>query len=104
MNWIGLKTQEQLELINKASFEKPQIIFKHSTSCNISADAYDEMNKMDATAWYLDLLAYRNISNQIADDYGVQHKSPQVIIVKDGKAVFNESHWKIKAVTIESHL
>ena len=104
MNWIGLKSAEQLELIKTASFEKPQIIFKHSTRCSVSADAYDEMDKADLTAWYLDLLANRALSNQIASDFGVMHQSPQIIIIKDGKAAFNESHWRIKAENVKATL
>ncbi len=104
MNWVGLKSKEQLDLINQISFEKPQIIFKHSTQCNISADAYKEMSQMEATAWYLDLLANRDVSNLIAEMYDVKHQSPQVIIIKDGQAIYNESHWRIKTDLVQEAL
>ncbi|OJV52786.1 MAG: hypothetical protein BGO31_03225 [Bacteroidetes bacterium 43-16] len=101
MKWIELKEAGQLEAINKASSEKAQIIFKHSTQCNISADAMDEMNKMDAEAWYLDLLAHRDISNLIAEQYQIRHQSPQVLVIKNNEVVYHESHWRIKAEVIK---
>ncbi|HTO17435.1 MAG TPA: bacillithiol system redox-active protein YtxJ [Edaphocola sp.] len=104
MNWTEINDMNQLETIKKASFENPQIIFKHSTRCNVSADAFRRMEQSDLSAWYLDLLAHRDLSNQIAKDYEVTHKSPQVIIIKDGKAVYNESHWRIKPEIIKEHL
>ncbi|WP_294234557.1 monothiol bacilliredoxin BrxC family protein, partial [uncultured Chryseobacterium sp.] len=45
--------------------------------------------------YYLDLLAYRPLSNRIADDLGVTHQSPQLIVIENGKAVNNASHQNI---------
>lgn len=104
MNWIGLKTDEQLDLINQASKEKLQIIFKHSTKCSISSNAYKEMEKVDTTAWYVDIFEYRPISNKIAELYDVKHESPQVLFIKDGHVVYHESHRKITQTEIEEQL
>ncbi len=104
MNWTPLNDMNQLEAIKNASFENPQIIFKHSTRCNVSADAFRLMETSDLSAWYLDLLAFRAISNQIAEDFEVKHQSPQIIIIKNGKAIYNESHWRIKPEVIKNYL
>lgn len=104
MKWKPIERIDQLATIKNASFEQAQIIFKHSTQCNISADALAEMDRSDHEAWYLDLLAHRDISDRIAVEYAVAHKSPQVIVIKNGQAVYNESHWRIRPEDIVTHL
>ncbi|WP_143959590.1 bacillithiol system redox-active protein YtxJ [Litoribacter populi] len=102
MNWINLEQAVQLEDIKKESHEQPVMIFKHSTRCSISGMAIDRLtrNWKDAETahikpYYLDLINFRDISNQIAQEFGVQHESPQVILVKDGKAIYDNSHMGI---------
>ena len=99
MNWEKLTNASQLNQIKTDSTEKPIIIFKHSTSCSISRMVLDRLTRnwkdeemKSADFYFLDLLSYRDISNQIAHDFGVRHESPQVIIIKEGKAVYNNSH------------
>lgn len=104
MNWTPLTDMDQLDAIEAASFHIPQVLFKHSTRCNISADAYDEMSLAAADAWYLDLLRFRTISDEIAARYGVLHKSPQVLIISNGICVYHESHWRIKSDTVLAHI
>lgn len=104
MKWIELNEINQLKEIAAQSQTKAQIIFKHSTQCNISADALAEMNHFKGEAWYLDLLAHRDISNQIAEQFQVRHQSPQVIIIKNNEVVYHESHWRIKAETIQDKI
>lgn len=92
----NLTEAQQLVIIDEASKKKPQILFKHSTHCNISADALEEINKSDFEIWFLDLLAYRSVSDEIAYHYNIIHKSPQILVIQDGKCIYNESHWRIK--------
>ncbi|MEO0583265.1 MAG: bacillithiol system redox-active protein YtxJ [Bacteroidota bacterium] len=101
-NWQNLTTAENLQAIIEASHERPQLIFKHSTTCGISAQALyklesasDELTDV-ADVHYLDLLSYRPISNQVAQTTGVLHQSPQVILVSEGKVVHNASHFSIE--------
>jgi bacillithiol system protein YtxJ len=107
MNWITLDNVAQLDEIVEKSNEKPQLIFKHSTRCSVSTfakriltseytDAVDE--KMDI--YYLDLIAFRDVSNAIEDKFSVMHQSPQVILIKNGKAVYNASHSDISLDTV----
>jgi bacillithiol system protein YtxJ len=96
MNWNEFTDEAGLEAIKEASKEKPQIIFKHSTTCSISTMAKGRLERSqapeNAVFHYLDLKAYRSISNKIADDFSVEHQSPQILIIKNGKCVYDESH------------
>lgn len=96
MTWIPLQNEDQLNKIIDASANKPQLIFKHSTRCSISSMAKNRLDKKDlpenADFYYLDLLKYRSLSNKIADTFDVHHQSPQVLLIKDGKCVYDESH------------
>jgi bacillithiol system protein YtxJ len=111
MNWIPLNDETQLDEILAASNNIPQVIFKHSTRCSISSMAknrLDRKNAPDGINFYLlDLIKYRSISNRIAEIFNVSHQSPQVLVVQNGKCIFNESHSgidfdEIEAVTMQS--
>lgn len=102
MNWNTLADINQLADIDALSIDKPILVFKHSTRCSISATALSRLERNwkaeDAdkvTPYYLDLLQHRDISNAIADKYGVEHESPQALVIKDGKVVYHESHMGI---------
>lgn len=106
MNWNNLESLAQLDAIEEISFEIPVAIFKHSTRCHISRAALrmfeNELNlKHEIAPYFLDLLQYRNVSNEIASRFGVQHQSPQIIVIKDGKAIYNASHERIDATQLE---
>ncbi len=96
MNWKEFTNEKGLEEITKRSAEKPQVIFKHSTRCSISSMAKSRLERAEEPQGidfnYLDLIAHRDISAKIADDFDVQHASPQILIIKDGKCVYDESH------------
>lgn len=99
MNWIPLTTEDQLILIKEKSFSVPQVIFKHSTRCSTSSMVLNRLERAEAPAtidfYYLDLLAHRNISNKIAEDFQVYHESPQVLLIRNGECVYDESHMAI---------
>jgi bacillithiol system protein YtxJ len=93
-----LTTKEELEIIDEISHQKPVILFKHSTRCSISRFAlkrFDEEYDFseEQMNWYLlDLLNYRDLSNEIARRYNIEHQSPQILVIKNGKVIFNASH------------
>ena len=99
MAWITLTSEEQLNDIVSKSAIKPQVIFKHSTRCSISSVAQQRLQKGNLPEnidfHYLDLIANRGLSNKIADIFHVHHESPQVLIIKDGKCIYDESHLAI---------
>lgn len=97
-DWNTISTLEELDKIKDASFTKPQIIFKHSTRCSISMMAKSRLEKglQDISAlsdvYYLDLLSFRNISNEVATRFNIEHESPQIIILKNGTPIYDASH------------
>lgn len=106
-----LSTVQQWQEALRQSDRKPLFIFKHSTRCNISADAYDAYAAYLRTApndaidyTIVDVLESRPVSNDIAAALGVTHASPQAILVKDGKAAWHTSHWHITEAALEEHL
>ena len=102
MDWIKLETENQLVNIQQKSYDQPVLIFKHSTRCSISRFALKQFeneftleDRVDA--YFLDLLEYRDISNEIASRFGVYHQSPQLLLIKNGQSVYDASHSDIDA-------
>lgn len=102
VGWRQLTDLGQLNEIIAESADKPVIIFKHSTRCSVSRMVLKQFeNEFDLhekiTPYFLDLLEHRDISNEIASRFVVFHQSPQLIVIKDGNAIFNDSHGSIDA-------
>ena len=108
MHWIHLTDEEQLNQIISNSQEKPQVIFKHSTRCSISAVALQRLQKAtqpsDIDFYFLDLIAHRSLSNKIAQVFKVHHESPQVLVIKEGACVYDESHLGISMDDIKAQV
>lgn len=101
MNWVPLQQESQIEEIISTSNTKTQIIFKHSTRCSVSGMAKNRLIQKQLEGvdfYYLDLLKYRPISNKIATVFNVHHQSPQILVIKKGACIYDESH---SAITIE---
>lgn len=100
MNWIKLTDADQLKDIREKSAEIPQVIFKHSTRCAISSMALSRLEREKQPEgidfYYLDLIAFRNLSSKVAEDFDVWHESPQILVIKNGKCVYDESHTAIR--------
>jgi len=96
MNWIELNSQEQVDLIKERSKEQPQIIFKHSTRCSVSGMAKNRLERSEpvpgAAFYFLDLIRHRSLSDAIAETFSVYHESPQVLVIRNGECVYDESH------------
>jgi len=109
-SWRRIKSNKDLEDALTLSHELPVILFKHSTTCSRSAFAKHRLESNYSIAtdravfYYLDLLNHRDVSNNIALKLGVMHQSPQVILVKKGKAIFNTSHESISLKALEERL
>ncbi|AUC76091.1 bacillithiol system redox-active protein YtxJ [Olleya sp. Bg11-27] len=103
--WKNLTTVSQLDDIAKLSKEKTQVIFKHSTRCGISSmvmnqfvAAFDLDINLDL--YYLDLLNYREVSNEAGYKFQVMHQSPQLLVIKNGVAVAHASHGAINEIDL----
>lgn len=103
-NFIKLDTIEKLEQLFSKSVEKPIVLFKHSTTCPISAGVYQEISNADADINLVIIQNSRDVSNAIAKKTGVRHESPQAIVVKNGKVVYQASHYDVTASDVEKIL
>ncbi|MBI3138722.1 MAG: bacillithiol system redox-active protein YtxJ [Sphingobacteriales bacterium] len=108
MNWIELRTRQQLADIIALSHKRPQVIFKHSTRCSISSIALTRLKKAGnlegADFYYLDLLAFRELSGQIAGTFRVAHESPQLLLIKNGECTYEESHLGITPAELQEQI
>lgn len=108
LNWLELHAQSELDAV--LSSDKTVAIFKHSTRCPISSMAKNRIERSWESAnpstpiYLLDLIRYRNLSNHIEDSLDVQHESPQLILVKNKKAVYSSSHSAIDANEVAKHI
>jgi len=105
MNWISFTSADQLNEIKK--HEGYSLIFKHSTRCSISMMAkrrfeldWEDLPE-DMPLYFLDLISYRELSAQVAQLFQVHHESPQLLLIKDGECVLDQSHG---AISVEEAL
>jgi bacillithiol system protein YtxJ len=106
--WQPLTESEQLTDIVRESHDKPVLIFKHSTTCSISAAAKSKIERQwpdadlsDVKIYYLDLLRFRPISAEIATKFGIRHESPQLLLIQDGECRFDASHMGIRLTDVK---
>ena len=98
LNWKSLEDNLQIDNAIDLSFEKPVVIFKHSTRCGISRMVLNgfqnnaDFDEEKVLLLYLDLLQYRDVSNEISKRFSIIHQSPQMIILKAGEVVHYSSH------------
>ena len=108
MQWIELKSESQLDEIRNNSKKRPQVIFKHSTRCSISSVALQRLERSaapsEADFYFLDLLQHRSLSNKIAEAFDVYHESPQILVIKNGECVYDESHMGISMDLIKDQI
>lgn len=106
IQWQALETLDDLKSILNQSHQNYVAIFKHSTRCGTSLYVKDKLEseasliKENIDFYYLDLLRFRSLSNEIAEKFNVIHQSPQLIILKDEKVVFHTSHLAINSENI----
>ena len=106
--WITLEASTDLENIITQSSKRPQAIFKHSTRCSISSMAKSRLERAGKSdnfdLYYLDLIRYRDLSNMIAERFDVEHESPQILVIKNGSCVYDESHSGISMEELEEQV
>lgn len=108
--WNGLTSLTQLDDIKEKSLLKTQLIFKHSTRCGISRMVKNQFLKdydfteKDFDLYYLDLIEYRTISNEIANIFQVYHESPQLLVIKNGIAITSKSHGAINDMDLNRYI
>ena len=99
----ALSDLDMLEAAIAESRERPVLLFKHSRTCGVSAEALDELrahlDRDDAGATYkmVTVQSHRQVSDEVADRLGVRHETPQAILIRDGRPVWKASHFRITA-------
>jgi bacillithiol system protein YtxJ len=108
MDWIKLESENQLSEIHEKSHAENILIFKHSTRCSISRATLDRLERnwdqegvKNVQPYFLDLIANREVSNQVSKNFNVEHESPQVLLIRDGQSVYNRSHFDISFQSIK---
>jgi bacillithiol system protein YtxJ len=108
MAWLTLNTLQQIQSLTEESFTKPVVVLKHSTRCSISVMALGRLDRSEfpttASFYLLDLLNHRDISQLLSETFGVHHESPQILIIKNGECVYDESHQGIRMQEIIDNL
>ena len=110
INWVPLKDKTQLEELIKISSDKPVLIFKHSTRCGISRMVLKNFERdydipeTEMDLYFLDLLNYRALSQEISTKFNVMHQSPQVLVIKNGAVIYHDSHDYISVAKIKELL
>ncbi len=110
VNWIPLNSLKQLEEIKELSKTESIAIFKHSTSCGISRGVLKKFeNSFDEElstlkVYYLDLLSFREISNEVGYQFQVIHQSPQLLVIKNEIAVAFASHYDIMSIDLKIYV
>jgi bacillithiol system protein YtxJ len=99
MNWNALNSPADLDHAVEVSQKQKVMLFKHSTRCSISAAALGRLERnwqandsQKIVPFFLDLIQHRDVSNLIASRFGVEHESPQVLVIENGKCIYHNSH------------
>jgi len=100
--YTEITTLPEWENVLQKSKEKPILLFKHSTTCPVSAAAYREFTSFDShvDAYLVKVIESRPVSNEIESNLGVQHQSPQIFIVSNEEPIWHASHWNITETKI----
>ena len=99
-----ISDEAALEELIARSKDAPVILFKHSSTCPVSASAYREMSKLSEDVALLVVQRARDISREVEQRTGVRHESPQAIVLRNGQAVWTASHWDVTSENVEEAL
>lgn len=110
VNWIPINSLYQIEEIKELSKHETILIFKHSTRCGISRMVIKMFEKKfgknmkDLKVYYLDLLSFREVSNEVGYTFQVLHQSPQLLVIQNETAIAHASHYDITTLDVTSYL
>lgn len=107
--WLRLTRVDELDRLHQESFDQDVVIFKHSTRCGISRMVLREFEKSfdvsqeNLKLYFLDLLSFREVSNEVVIRFQVLHQSPQLIVLRNGNTVHHSSHYSIDAGVLQNN-
>jgi bacillithiol system protein YtxJ len=105
-NLEELRSIQELDEALDESQNRPVLFFKHSLTCPISTRAFRELqsylNNADPRISYklITVQTARTVSNEAASRLHLDHQSPQAILVRNGRELWNASHYDITASTL----
>jgi bacillithiol system protein YtxJ len=99
-HFVKVTDSKGFEELADRSNERPVVIFKHSLTCPISAAAYEQMSEFAGEVALVEVQRARELSAEIENRLGVNHESPQVIVLRNGQVVWDASHFKITADSV----
>ena len=101
MNFSPVSDDAALEELFSRSHTEPVLLFKHSTACPISARAYRQMEDVKTPVSIVVVQKNRDLSRAVEERTGVRHETPQALVLRNGRAVWNASHYDITADVVE---
>lgn len=105
-----LSTTDELDTALARSSQHPVVIFKHSPTCGISAQAFESISEWLADAspaaefFVVPVRSSRELSTAIAKKFGIRHESPQALVIDDGRVVWHGSHFRATADAVRAAL
>ena len=102
--FIKIDSLQTLDSLFEQSNTQPVFLFKHSSTCGISADIHHQLRAIDGDVHIVVVQDHRPVSNAIASRTGIRHASPQAFVIKDGKTVYQASHYGIDPASIKGFL
>ncbi|HEV7744383.1 MAG TPA: bacillithiol system redox-active protein YtxJ [Pyrinomonadaceae bacterium] len=100
-HFVKVTDSKSLGELTKRSIERPVVIFKHSLTCPISAAAYEQMAEYEGEVELVEVQRARELSDEIENQLGVTHESPQVLVLRNGQVAWSASHFKITAAAVD---
>jgi bacillithiol system protein YtxJ len=106
---------EQLDRLLSESHTRPLLLFKHSFSCGVSAEALDELidhlnadivaaGVPDPRYAIVTVQTHRDVSNAVSTKLGVRHETPQALLIRDGRVIWSASHFRVTAEAMKKAL
>lgn len=108
-NWIEVQENSQIDQIVELSYQQTCVIYKHSTRCSLSFVAKHRLESDwdkeldDVVTFYLDVIAHRGVSQEVAKRFSVYHESPQVLLIRDGECRYDVSHLDISVEDLKEN-
>jgi bacillithiol system protein YtxJ len=99
-HFVPVTDRASLDRLFAASAEQPVVLFKHDFACPISVTAYRELAAVPGAVQLIDVERQQGLAGQVASRTGIEHESPQVIVLRHGRAVYTASHWDIIGVEV----
>ena len=100
-----LKSVDELATVTEASQNGPVLLFKHSATCPISARAQEQFVGVGGVPRYALVVQYAgDVSAAVVEKFGVEHASPQLLVIENGDVTLALTHSEIQAEAVRAHL